>query len=265
MAKLSSYRLSSTWDRIGRSLPAFIGAPSTRYYLECERLLLSQYFPDLKKGRRLLKTDLWDEAKNSQILFWVVEQGSEGYGIDISPAIASEARANLARIKKRPARAGLIVSDVRNIATADNSFDYLYSMGTIEHFAEYRQAIRECYRVLRPGGLAIIGVPNKLDPFLRPLLVSLLRQLNLYYYGQEKAFSAKELKGMLEEAGFEVVATSGILFLPGWLRMLDLAIHVKWPAASFLMAPLIRPFSRLYRKFPFLRRNGYLIACVGKK
>ncbi len=264
MVKLSASHLKSSWDRVGRSLPAFIDAASTRYYFECERLLLGRYFRNLE-GKRLFKTDLWDEAKNTQILFWAAEQGADIYGIDISPAIAAEARTRFARQKKGSVRAGFIVSDLRSIAAADQSFDYVYSMGTIEHFPEYKQAIRECYRVLKKGGLAIIGVPNKLDLFLRPLLVSILHRLNLYYYGQEKSFSGKELERMMEEAGFRIIGRSGILFIPGWLRMLDLFVYVRWPQVSFLVQPLIRPFAFMYRRFSFLRRHGYLLACVGKK
>jgi hypothetical protein len=76
MAKLSAFRLKSDWDRIGQSLSPFIDTPSTRSYFECERLLLNRYFPALKH-KRLLKTGLWDEAKNSQILFWAAEQGTD--------------------------------------------------------------------------------------------------------------------------------------------------------------------------------------------
>jgi hypothetical protein len=70
---------------------------------------------------------------------------------------------------------------------------------------------------------------------------------------------------MLGDVGFEILDRSGILFMPGSLRMLDLFIHVKWPKASFLMSPFIRPFAFLYRTFPSLRRHGYLIASVVQK
>ena len=43
--------------------------------------------------------------------------------------------------------------------------------------------------MLKPGGTAIIGVPNKLDPFLRPLLVHVLNALGFYAYGMEKSFT----------------------------------------------------------------------------
>ena len=66
-------------------------------------------------------------------------------------------------------------------------------MGTIEHFVEYAQAVQENFRILAPGGSAIVGVPNKLDPFLRPLIVHAMNGLGLYGYGMEKSFTPGEL------------------------------------------------------------------------
>jgi len=250
--------LRSFWDWTGYFIRPFIGAPSTRYYSECEKILFRTYLADLR-GKRVFKTDLWDEAKNSQILNWAAEQGAEAFGLDISEQITREARRSFAR-------AGLalscIISDLRAPGFKDESFDYIYSMGTIEHFPEYRLALQECFRLLKKGGRAIIGVPNKFDLFFRPLLVSFLQSLNLYAFGQEKSFGMRRLEQMLEETGFRVVGRSGILFIPGWLRMIDLLWHEHWPKSNFLLAPLISPFAFLYRKSPSLRRWGYLIGCV---
>ncbi len=249
------------WEQTGARIPQFFHAPSTGYYRECEISLLQEFFPSLK-GKRLLKTDVWDEAKNTQILKWAEEQGTRVYGMDISSSIVKEARGCF---DDRGRQKRFVLSDMRRMALGDDSFDLLYSMGTVEHFPEYRLALKECHRVLRPGGRAVIGVPNKFDPFLRPLLVWFMNKLSLYAYGLEKSFSLKELEAMLREAGFVVEGRSGILFLPGWLRMADLWLHVRKPGLSFLLAPLIAPFSALYKKFKFLRRHGYLIACLAKK
>lgn len=253
--------LRSFWERIGNSIPPFYAAPSTRYYFECERMLFNKYFSDIQ-GKRILKTDLWDEAKNTQILRWAAEQKAEVYGIDISSSILDEAREPFDQTRLKY---GFVISDLRKIAMGDESFDFLYSMGTIEHFPENRQAIKECYRVLRRKGVAIIGVPNKCDPFLRPLMVSFLNKIGLYAYGYERSFSMKELERMLQDTGFEVVDRTGILFMPGWLRMADLFLYVIWPRLSSLTAPLVILFNFLYKKFSFLRPHGYLIACVVQK
>jgi SAM-dependent methyltransferase len=259
--KATKSNLSSFWDGKGDSIPPFFTAPSTRYYFECERGLFENYFSDIK-GKRIFKTDLWDEAKNTQILIWAAKQGAEVYGIDISASILNEARL---QFDKSRLKYSFGVSDLRQIAVRDESFDFLYSMGTIEHFPEYRQAIKECYRVLKRNGVAIIGVPNKCDPFLRPLMVSVLNKMGLYAYGYEKSFRMRELERMLQDAGFKVVDKTGILFMPGWLRMADLFLYVTRPEMTWLTSPLISLCSFLYKKFLFLRPHSYLIACVAQK
>ncbi len=255
----SGYR--SFWDWNGIHFPSLAGAASTRYYRECEERLFRAYFPDLA-GRRLLKTDLWDEAKNTKILRYAADAGAEVYGIDISIEILKDAEA---AFLDSPARRGFIVSDVRAIAFASEVFDGIYSMGTIEHFKEHERAVRECFRVLRKGGIAVMGVPNARDPFLRPLLAGVLQRLGLYAYGYERAFSMKALERLLVGQGFEVVDRTGILFIPGWLRMLDLWLHVRDPKLGALTAPVVAFFAGLHRRFPRLGRHGYLIACVVRK
>jgi SAM-dependent methyltransferase len=251
----------SFWDWTGVHFPSLSGAASTRYYRECEERLFRAYFPDLA-GRRLLKTDLWDEAKNTKILRYAADAGAEVYGIDISIEILKDAEA---AFRDCPARRGFAVSDVRAISFASGVFDGIYSMGTIEHFKEHEQAVRECFRVLRKGGIAVMGVPNARDPFLRPLLAGVLQRLGLYAYGYEKAFSMKALERLLVAQGFEVVDRTGILFIPGWLRMLDLWLYVRDPKLGALTAPAVAFFAGFHRRFLRLGRHGYLIACVVRK
>ena len=251
------------WETTGRDMPAFCDAPSTRYYFDCERRLFEDYFPSLP-GKSILKTDLWDEAKNSRILHWAADQGAEVYGIDISSETLVEARDTFRACQRRH-RTPFILSDVRKIGFADNTFDYLYSMGTVEHSPQYFLALQECLRVLKPGGRAIIGVPNKLDPFLRPACVALMNALGLYAYGYELSFSLGHWNKLLRQAGFRILDNTGILFMPGMLRILDLYLFCKAPGLTRLTAPLIAPFAYLHHRFPRLRRHGYLIATVVEK
>lgn len=251
------------WDATGRDMPAFCDAPSTRYYFDCERRLFEDYFLSLE-GKKILKTDLWDEAKNSRILHWAADRGAEVYGIDISSETLTEARKTFEDCP-REHRQRFILSDVRSIGFADDSFDYLYSMGTVEHSPHYFAALQECFRVLRPGGRAIIGVPNKLDPFLRPACVGLMNFFGLYAYGYELSFTTQHLNRLLRQVGFRIVDNTGILFMPGMLRILDLYLFCKFPAATRFTAPLIAPFAYLHEKYPWIRRHGYLIASVVEK
>jgi S-adenosylmethionine decarboxylase len=247
------------WWNVGDSFPVLTGARSTTYYFENEKRLIAEAMPDLA-GRAILKTDLWDEAKNTRILQWVADRGARVYGIDISEPIVREAQDAFGDRILRSA-----ISDVRQVPFADGSFDAIYSMGTVEHFAETEASVRELARVLKPGGRLILGVPNRHDPFLRPAMVWVLSRLGLYGYGFEKSFSRRALRLMLERAGLAVTLESGILFMPGWLRMLDLWCHTRVTGLSWFTGAMVAPFAWLDARVPALRRHGYLIASVGVK
>ena len=249
----------SFWGSLAINFPSLKGAPSTQYYFECEQMLWAEFFPALA-DRLLLKTDLWNEAKNTEILGWAAAQGARPVAFDIALELVRQAGAIFGNH-----RFCFLNSDVRHLPFAADRFDLLYSMGTIEHFPEYKAAARELYRVLKPHGTAIIGVPNKLDPFLRPLLVCALNRLGLYPYGMEKSFTPMGLQRLLESVGFRVKTQTGILFMPGWLRMLDLWCYYRCPKAIMLTGWLVRMFAWIYRRFPAVRRHGYLTACVAVK
>ncbi len=244
------------WHDVGRDFPDLGGAPSTRYYRHNEERLLTGHLPSLA-GIRLLKTDLWDEAKNTRILHWAWQQGASVFGVDISEPVVRAARRAFP-----PGACRAALGDVRQLPFADASFDAVYSMGTVEHFAATGAALSEIHRVLRPGGRAIIGVPNRHDPFLRPLLVTLLSSIGLYGYGYEKSYSRATFGRMLREAGFDVLEETGILFMPGWLRMADLAAHAWCTPATRLTGALVGLCAAVDRRWRGARRHGYLLATV---
>src|SRR5688500_6860118 len=179
-AEKSGRAYQAFWTTVGAEFPSLKGAASTAYYAQCEQLLLAELVPDLA-GKLLFKTDLWDEAKNSEILLWAAQRGARVAGADIALATAVQARQVL--VGQRPL---LAAADVRRLPFRDGTLDLVYSMGTIEHFPEYRAAVAEIFRVLKSGGRAIVGVPNLLDPFLRPLMVAVLDRLGATTTGSKR-------------------------------------------------------------------------------
>jgi SAM-dependent methyltransferase len=51
--------------------------------------------------------------------------------------------------------------DGRTLPFPDNSQDYVYSSHCLEHIADYQQAIKEWYRVVKVGGHIVTVVPHK--------------------------------------------------------------------------------------------------------
>jgi SAM-dependent methyltransferase len=249
------------WAGVGENFPDLAGAASTRYYADNEQRLFTEHFPPLE-GLKILKTDLWDEAKNTRILAWASRHGARAYGVDISrPTVIQAGAAFLQDTGVLRAAVG----DVRDLPFHSDSFDAIYSMGTIEHFDATEQAVAEMARVLKPGGRAIIGVPNRYDPFLRPLMSAALQAIGMYGYGFEKSYSRAALRSMLERCGLEVVAETAILFIPGWLRMLDLACHSWCRPLTVITGAMVHPFVLADRYITAVRRHGYLLATVVTK
>lgn len=52
-----------------------------------------------------------------------------------------------------------IVGDIHNLPFPDNSIDAIICIAVLEHVEEPQQAVREIYRVLKPGGYAYIYAP----------------------------------------------------------------------------------------------------------
>lgn len=254
-------RQRERWENVAHTLSDLYPAPSTQYYRRCEVALVERYFGPLR-GKKILKLDLWNEAVNTRLLQWMEGQGAEVYGIDLSVTTTRRACANFAS-EERTGR--FAQADIRGLPFADNSFDCVYTMGTIEHIEEYELAIREVRRVLKPGGTTLIGVPHKWDPFLRPLIVWVLERFDAYPYTPERAFSGGELRDTVQRNGLRVTDRSGLMFVPGVIRLLDLFLLTRAPALCRFTPLLLWPFEQAERRWDWARRLGYLAAVIARK
>ena len=55
--------------------------------------------------------------------------------------------------------AAMLKMDLTDMYFTDNTFDVIYASHILEHIEDDRKAMRELYRVLKPGGWAILQVP----------------------------------------------------------------------------------------------------------
>lgn len=85
----------------------------------------------------------------------VLERGGAalGVGLDFSARALVIARRNIPQ-------ASWVHGDGTRLPFANEAFDRAFSFGSLEHFPDVRQGFAELYRVLRPGSLAVVVVPN---------------------------------------------------------------------------------------------------------
>jgi SAM-dependent methyltransferase len=97
------------------------------------------------------------------------------------------------------ARTELVRARTEDTAFADGAFDIVHSCHTIEHLDDPFAALKDHARVLRPGGLLVIDVPNIALIGGQDIVEEWFIDKHLFH------FSARTLSRMIEAAGFEIV------------------------------------------------------------
>jgi len=122
------------------------------------RALIHLYYPELKGNATKC---LYITEQITPLYRWLKERlqdvvGSEWLGADVKPG---EIRAD-----------GVRHEDFTNLSFDSNSIDYVLSFECLEHIPDYKAALREAFRVLKPGGKMIMSAP-----FIRNLEKTLVR------------------------------------------------------------------------------------------
>lgn len=89
-------------------------------------------------------------------------------GIDISPRSIELTRQ---RFNMFGLHSNLLIADAEALPFEDETFDAVFSFGVLHHTPNFEKAIKEIYRILKPGGEAVIGLYNKNSIFYRIYIV----------------------------------------------------------------------------------------------
>ena len=164
-----------------------------------------------------LKTDLFEEAYGEDhLLFDLLPAEYTPFGFDVS-----ERTVRRARERCTVPNARFLAADARSLPLRSNALGLIVSNSTLDHFAsrnEFRAALGELARVLKPGGLLVIAVDNPLNPLYPPLGWLSRRRFAPYPLGYTTTMES--LAGSLEELQLEVLATGGLIHNPRILSTL---------------------------------------------
>ncbi|RDI69232.1 class I SAM-dependent methyltransferase [Nocardia pseudobrasiliensis] len=152
----------------------------------------------------------------------VLEAGSgEGYGANMIAEVAARVigldydASAVDHVRAAYPRVEMIQGNLAELPFEDASVDVVVNFQVIEHLWDQAQFLRECLRVLRPGGALLISTPNRItfspgrDTPLNPF--------------HTRELDAAELSELLEQAGFRVELMSGVHHGPELI-----ALDAKW-------------------------------------
>lgn len=135
-------------------------------------------------------------------------------GFDLDPHMVGLARGRLGRFGDR---VRLWTGDVTSIPVRDGHYDAVFDFGIVHHVHDWRAALAEIHRVLRPGGR--FYCEEVLERFItHPLWRRLLD------HPQEDRFDQEGFRRGLEAAGFSVRSSRPMLQAFAWY-IADKALH----------------------------------------
>jgi len=171
-------------------------------------------------------------------------------GIDISPNCIKYAAEKYPNVTFK-------VGDAERTNYPDQIFDIVFLSGVLHHFQDLSVIIRECYRILKKGGVLLGYDPNRQNPFMRafrckdsPLYVSKGVTQN------ERPLDKHEIISNLIACGFsepKVYSISGVT-----RRYLD---H----KASFLILPVYNLIEKALDIKPLRKKFGSFLITYAKK
>jgi ubiquinone/menaquinone biosynthesis C-methylase UbiE len=182
--------------------------------------------------------------------------GFEVYGVDVSREMIRRARQRMAGhpLEKR---CHFSLGDFERLAFADGFFDAVLAMGVLEYLPHYGGALGATARVLRPGGVAVFTVPNRVSCYhLARAAHEALRRGVRYLRRRTRAPALEHnpcvpwaLDRQLEQVGLRKVDSAACNFVffplkelkPELSDSLSRALHpmARWLIARFLGAQYV--------------------------
>jgi ubiquinone/menaquinone biosynthesis C-methylase UbiE len=165
--------------------------------------------------------------------------------------------------------------DLQSIQSPDSNWDYALLNEVLEHVPNDRIALKEVFRILKPGGYLFIFSPNRWFPFEShgvqlkcpargvphwiPFIPYIpLRIGKVFFEYWARNYGQSELLQMVTDTGFTIVERDFV-----WLTFEGISTHQ--PAFIRIAKPVLRFMSNRCERIPFVRRFGVSQVIVCKK
>ena len=150
-------------EKCGTTLAKILGIPDTSAeslaifddkYIDLYPYLLPHIKPERMKDGKVLEIGLgWGTVSQK-----IMEAGAKFFGLDIAenPVEMSKHRMKLLSVQGTAIQGSYLENDFES-----DFFDFVVSIGCFHHTGNIKKCIDETYRILKPGGIAIIMLYNQ--------------------------------------------------------------------------------------------------------
>lgn len=123
-----------------------------RHHMAKRRGYLEKILPTLSADKFEMALDIGcGDGNHTQ---WLEQYATNVYGSDYNLT-------RLLRAQNRLGRGRLALADVTDYPANDNIFDLVFFHHVLEHVPDDAKALQEVHRILKPGGVLVLGVPNE--------------------------------------------------------------------------------------------------------
>ncbi len=135
-------------------------------------------------------------------------------------------------------------------------FDTVFALNVLEHVPDHKQAIKNCYSLLKPGGKLVILVPafqrlfNKFDVALE----------------HQRRYTPQSLKTVISIPGFQIVHTQffNVIGILGWFVSGRLMRKKTIPGGQMRLYDTLVPLWKIVDRI-FGKLFGLSVICVAEK